>query len=120
MPMQEDRFARQIKKGVMEMLVLELLSQQPNYGYELLTRLSNVPGGTLGVKEGTLYPILYRLEEEKLLESGWQTGSGRAAPKKVYSITPAGIERLARQKEIWETFQSDVAYILNQEEPHEI
>lgn len=120
MPMQEDRFAQQIKKGVMEMLVLKLLSQKPNYGYELLTRLSNVPGGTLGVKEGTLYPILYRLEEENLLESGWQTETGRAAPKKVYTITPAGLERLKHQKEIWQTFQSDVAFILNQEDDHEI
>lgn len=111
MAIQEDRFARQIKKGVMEMLVLELLAQKPNYGYELLTQLAKAPGGTLQVKEGTLYPILYRLEEDGLLESGWQTSTGRNTPKKIYTITQAGIDRLAAQQKIWQTFQADVAFI---------
>ncbi len=76
------QFERQIKKGIMEMLVLQLLSEESNYGYQLLIRLADTPSGLLKVKEGTLYPILYRLEEDGMLKSGWQTGEGRAASKK--------------------------------------
>lgn len=114
---QEDmRFERQIKKGVMEMLVLQLLSEQPNYGYQLLTRLAETPSGLLKVKEGTLYPILYRLEEEEMLISGWQTGQGRNAPKKIYTITDKGRAELGRQKQIWKKFQQDISFIHNEEE----
>lgn len=112
----EDRFARQIKKGILEMLVLNLLSRSPGYGYELLTRLAQAPGGTLRIKEGTLYPILYRLEEEGLLHSDWQTGAGRAAPKKIYTITPRGTQRLLEEKHLWQQFLGDVQYIENWED----
>ena len=97
----------------MEMLVLQLLSEGPNYGYQLLTRLSDTPSGLLQVKEGTLYPILYRLEEDGMLQSGWQTGSGRSAPKKMYHITDSGKEELQRQCRIWSAFQEDIAYVQN-------
>ena len=112
----EDRFARQIKKGILEMLVLELLSRSPGYGYALLTRLAQAPGGSLQIKEGTLYPILYRLEEEGLLRSDWQTGPGRAAPKKIYTITPQGIQRLGEEQRLWKQFLGDVQYIENWED----
>ena len=112
----ELRFERQIKKGVMEMLVLQLLSESPNYGYQLLTQLADTPSGMLKVKEGTLYPILYRLEEDGMLESGWQTGEGRASPKKMYTITEKGKKELSRQHQIWEAFQADIAFVQNGEE----
>ena len=117
----DPRFERQIKKGVMEMLVMQLLSDGPDYGYQLLTRLADTPSGLLKVKEGTLYPILYRLEEDGMLESGWQTGEGRATPKKMYTLTEKGQKELLRQRQIWETFQADIAFLQNREErEHEI
>ena len=117
----DPRFERQIKKGVMEMLVMQLLSDGPDYGYQLLTRLADTPSGLLKVKEGTLYPILYRLEEDGMLESGWQTGEGRATPKKMYTLTEKGQKELLRQRQIWETFRADIAFLQNREErEHEI
>lgn len=110
------RFERQIKKGIMEMLVLQLLSKGSNYGYQLLSRLADTPSGLLKVKEGTLYPILYRLEEEGMLESGWQTGEGRATPKKMYTITDKGKSELLREHQIWDAFQADIAFIQNVED----
>ena len=95
----------------MEMLVLELLSESPGYGYQLLTRLAAAPSGLLQVKEGTLYPILYRLEADGMLAAGWQTGEGRSTPKKMYTITPKGLTELQCQKEIWMKFQQDLAWI---------
>lgn len=79
----ESRFSRQMKKGVLEMLVLGLVCEQPGHGYELLNRLAVRSGGFLHTREGTLYPILYRLEDDGFISSSWQTGgTARTAPKK--------------------------------------
>ena len=69
----ESRFSRQMKKGVLEMLVLGLVCEQPGHGYELLNRLAVRSGGVLHTREGTLYPILYRLEDDGFISSSWQT-----------------------------------------------
>ena len=57
----EDRLLQQLKKGVLEMLVLELLCQKSSYGYELMAQLKSRSHEFFTLKEGTLYPILYRL-----------------------------------------------------------
>ena len=104
----EERFLQQLKKGVLEMLVLELVCQGPTYGYELLTRLKQGSNGLFALKEGTLYPILYRLEDEDMIRSSWATGEGRSAPKKMYSATEAGKEYRLRQRELWKQFTQTV------------
>ena len=72
----EDRFLQQLKKGALEMLVLELICRHPTYGYELLSMLRDGSDGLFTLKEGTLYPILYRLEDEALIASRWEQGAG--------------------------------------------
>lgn len=104
----EDRFLQQLKKGVLEMLVLELVCQGPTYGYELLLRLKERSGGMFTLKEGTLYPILYRLEDDGMIEAGWSDWEGRKVPKKIYTATEKGrAERQKRQK-IWIEFVNNV------------
>lgn len=78
----EDRFAQQLKKGVLEMLVLKLICEKPAYGYELLSELKLSSQGRFSLKEGTLYPILYRLEDDGMIRSQWSTGEGRASRRK--------------------------------------
>ena len=97
----EDRFSQQLKKGVLEMLVLDLICKSGSYGYELLLRLKEDSGGFFALKEGTLYPILYRLEDEGLIRSQWSQGVGRSAPKKIYEATDAGREENIRRQAIW-------------------
>ena len=75
----EDRYLQQLKKGVLELLVLQTICRGPTYGYELLSRLSSSSGGMFTLREGTLYPILYRLEDDGLIEAVWRQESGRAA-----------------------------------------
>ncbi len=104
----ESRLERQLKKGVLEMLVLRLLCQRPGHGYELLARMDKASGGRFRLKEGTLYPILYRLEDDGLIQSAWQTGEGRAAPKKVYTVTTAGRAAEAEQRQLWDDFTACV------------
>ena len=67
----QEKYERQMKKGVLDMLVLQLLTAEKKYGYQLIMELREKAGDIFGLKEGTLYPILYRLEEEELEESRW-------------------------------------------------
>ena len=104
----EDRFAQQLKKGVLEMLVLKLICEKPAYGYELLSELKL----SFSLKEGTLYPILYRLEDDGMIRSQWSTGEGRAAPKKIYEATEAGRAENLRRQRVWREFKNTVNAIL--------
>ena len=109
----EDRFSQQLKKGVLEMLVLTLICEAPNYGYELLNRLKERSSLLFQLKEGTLYPILYRLEDEGLIVASWKTGEGRAAPKKIYEATEAGRLENLRRQQIWKEFENVVNVCLS-------
>lgn len=104
----EDKFAQQLKKGVLEMLVLKLVCAGPTYGYELLSRLKEDSGGRFALKEGTLYPILYRLEDDGFIASQWSPCEGRAAPKKMYAATEAGVQENLRRMRVWQEFAETV------------
>ena len=114
----EDRFAQQLKKGVLEMLVLKLICEKPAYGYELLSELKLSSQGRFSLKEGTLYPILYRLEDDGMIRSQWSTGEGRAAPKKIYEATEAGRAENLRRQRVWQEFDETVnAFLQGGQEP---
>ena len=104
----EDRFLQQLKKGALEMLVLELICRHPTYGYELLSMLRDGSDGLFTLKEGTLYPILYRLEDEALIASRWEQGAGRTTPKKMYEATDAGRAECARRRAVWSDFTQTI------------
>ena len=100
----EDRFAQQLKKGVLEMLVLKLICEKPAYGYELLSELKKSSQGWFCLK----YPILYRLEDDGMIRSQWSTGEGRTAPKKIYEATDAGQAENLRRQRVWREFDDTV------------
>ena len=104
----DDRFLQQLKKGVLELLVLETICRKSTYGYELLTSLKNQSDALFALKEGTLYPILYRLEDDGLICSSWSQGEGRIAPKKIYEATEEGRRERQHRWEIWKTFSATV------------
>ena len=104
----DSRFSQQLKKGVLEMLVLDLICQKPTYGYELLSQLKARSNGQFQLKEGTLYPILYRMEDDGLIEASWSQGEGRTTPKKIYSATKLGLAENQSRQQIWHTFAETV------------
>ena len=108
----EDRFYQQLKKGVLEMLVLKLICDRPTYGYNLLQRLKEQSESRFTLKEGTLYPILYRLEDDGLITAKWSQGEGRTAPKKIYEATDAGREENLRRQTLWREFERTVNVFL--------
>lgn len=105
----DDRFSQQLKKGVLEMLVLQRICQKETYGYELITELKEKSHSLFTLKEGTLYPILYRLEDDGMIQSGWSHSTGRSAPKKIYTATDAGIRENQRRWQIWKEFSATVS-----------
>ena len=108
----EDRFYQQLKKGVLEMLVLKLICDGPTYGYALLQRLKERSESRFTLKEGTLYPILYRLEDDGLITAKWSQGEGRTAPKKIYEATDEGREENLRRQTLWREFEQTVNVFL--------
>lgn len=81
-----ERFETEVKRGVMQVAVMCLLEKE-RYGYDIIKSLKDAG---LGVEEGTLYPILRRLEDERILTSRWVTEGPR--PRKYYVITKYGKE----------------------------
>lgn len=113
------RFARQLKKGVLEMLVLRLLADSPGHGYALIVRLREASGGLLDLKEGTLYPILYRLEEEGCIASAWSSPEPGArpgkVPRRIYTVTENGLALLEQEARLWHSFAGCVEQIIGRE-----
>jgi PadR family transcriptional regulator len=81
-----ERFETEMRRGVMQVAVICLLDKE-QYGYEIIKNLHNAG---LKIEEGTLYPLLRRLEGDNLLESRWDTDGPR--PRKYYIITEYGKE----------------------------
>src|SRR6476646_106267 len=85
--------------GVPEMLILELLSRRPMYGYELVQAIRAATNEGLEFGEGCVYPILHRLESQNLLASARASVGGRV--RVVYRLTPKGKAQLAATIGSW-------------------
>jgi PadR family transcriptional regulator PadR len=107
------QFERQIKKGVLEMLVLNLIYKEPMYGYQIIQTLKQESDGVFTLKEGTLYPILYRLEENGFALSEWTLPADGKAAKKFYRITDEGKQERERQLALWSTFVESVNLMIH-------
>ena len=103
---------REFSRGTLELAVLALIQTEPRYGYDLLTSVIDETGGALDVKEGTLYPVLHRLEDAGYIEASWRA-EGRTAPRKYYGITKVGKQRLALLRKEWERLASGMTQLLN-------
>ena len=93
------KWRREIRRGVIKMCVLALLSKKEMYGYEISKALSLYGNGALFVKEGTLYPLLRRLEDDGHIVGEWRLVSGKA--RRYYRITKRGVEVLGLMREFW-------------------
>ncbi len=105
-------FDREMKRGTLEMILLKLLAERPMYGYELVSTLEQRGGEQFQLKEGTLYPVLYRLETAGLVEAKWETLE-RGVPRKYYRLTPAGTDQLKTLVEDWRDFVAIVSGLID-------
>src|SRR5471032_3161952 len=91
---------REFKRGALELAVLHLLRSGEAYGYDIITQIAERTEGVLEVTNGTLYPVLYRLERAGLVNVRWETQE-RGVPRKYYLLTTSGREELIRLSREW-------------------
>lgn len=92
-----------MKKGVLELIVLESIHKKDMYGYELIVEISKV----VDVNDGTIYPLLKRLTNEKYA-STYLVESNEGPPRKYYQITELGIHYMKELEHIWIEFSNSV------------
>lgn len=97
----------QLKKGVLELCVLALLSRADSYAYEIASRLAE--GIDMG--EGTIYPLMRRMQDDGLVET-YLVESTAGPSRKYYRLTEAGRTSFAVQKDAWRDFVGAVNAIL--------
>jgi PadR family transcriptional regulator PadR len=97
----------QLRKGVLEMCVLALLSRADGYAYDIASRLAE----DIGMGEGTIYPLMRRMQTEGLVKA-YLEESASGPPRKYYQLTKAGHAALAAQTAEWSGFAQSVSKIL--------
>ena len=96
-------FSRELKKGSTELLVLALIEDRPRHGYDIGKRIESGSGGRLTFRIGSLYPILVRLEDKRLITGRWIEKAGERR-RRYYKLTAEGRKALARERSLWNEF----------------
>jgi PadR family transcriptional regulator, regulatory protein PadR len=90
-------------KGHLDMIVLAALAAGPAHGYTIIQEIHRRSGGAFELPEGTIYPVLHRLEKNGLLTSRWTVAeTGRR--RRVYALTRRGRQALADHRAVWQRF----------------
>ena len=97
-------------KGHLDVLVLSSLREGPAHGYAVIEALRVRSGGAFDLAEGTVYPVLHRLEAAGLLASAWSDAAGRR--RRVYRLTRRGRAALSSQERDWRRFADAVEAVL--------
>ena len=111
--MTDTGWQEQLRRGTLELAVLLVIAPGKRYGLEIIRHLEFAD---LVLTEGTIYPLLARLEREGLLKAEWVEGEGPRA-RKYYQLTKAGHAALASQKTEWNVFTAAVARVLSDARP---
>jgi PadR family transcriptional regulator PadR len=96
-------FSKEQKKGSADLLILALVEDRPRHGYEIGRLIVERSQGALSYHIASLYPTLYRLEDEGLVEGRWVEKAGQRR-RRYYRLTPAGRKRLASERSTWQNF----------------
>ncbi len=89
-----------VLQGTLDMLILKAVSLGALHGYGVLLRIQQISKDRLEIQQGSLYPALYRLEHQGLVQSEWGESDNRRKAK-YYSLTAAGRRRLQEQARSW-------------------
>ena len=107
----DEQWAAQLRKGSLELCMLALLARDERYGYQIAQGLSRAGG--LVVSEGTIYPLLSRLQREGLVAARWHE-SPAGPPRKYYRLTLAGQQALEARAQAWQEFSQAVDEIVQE------
>ena len=101
---------RELLKGSTNLLVLSVLENENMYGYEMIRKIKLESEDLFDFQEGTLYPILHKLEEKGWISSYWDDFSGKK--RKYYAITEDGKKHLKSKKEEWQLFSTKLNKVI--------
>jgi PadR family transcriptional regulator PadR len=97
--------------GTLDLLILKAVSLGPLHGYGVLLRIGQISGGALLIEQGALYPALYRLERQSLLDTEWGTSDNNRRAK-FYRLTAAGRRRLREETDSWNRLAAAMTTVL--------
>ena len=101
----------ELLQGTLDMLILRVAALRPIHGYALVQRIQQLSKDALQIRQGSLYPALYRLEERGWLKSDWKsTEGGRDA--KFYRVTKTGLRQLEAEKAGWKRLCEAISLVL--------
>jgi len=109
MPAEIDTWISQLRKGVMELAVLGMLSRGEMYGSQIVETLAGRP--ELAISAGTVYPLLTRLKRLGLVESVWRE-SPVGPPRKYYTLSASGSRQFAQMEQAWHRVVDSVDAVL--------
>lgn len=98
-------------QGTLDVLILKTLSPAPMHGWGISQRIQQLSKDVLRVNQGSLYPALYRLEDQGWIRASWGTSENNRKAK-FYELTRAGRRQLTQETESWERFSAAVARVL--------
>ena len=109
--MKQNEFVRKLGVGTFDLIVLDVLRDGPSYGYGIIKRILDQSGRAIRWHEGTLYPVLHRLEQRGLLVGAWQ-GPASGRRRRYYRLTARGQRCWRDQRDQWHTFSRGVNLLL--------
>lgn len=106
------RKTAELLPGTLDMLILKAVSLNPLHGYGVLQRIRQISGDALEIPQGSLYPAVYRLEHQGLIEAEWGVSDNNRRAK-YYTLTVAGRRRLRAEAAGWNRLATAIASALN-------
>ena len=101
--------ADELKKGTTPLLILSLLEAEQRHGYELSKLLEQKTKGVVRIHAASLYPLLYRLEKQRLIEGRWVEKGERR--RRFYRLTAEGKRQLESQRQSWVEFARAIGHV---------
>jgi len=101
----------ELLQGTLDMLILKVAALRPIHGYGIVQRLQQISNEALQIRQGSLYPALYRLENRGWLKAEWKTTEG-GRDAKYYSLTKTGLRQLDTETAGWKRLCQAIALVL--------
>jgi transcriptional regulator len=98
-------------QGTLDMLILKTLALEPMHGWGVSQRIQQISSGVLNINQGSLYPALYRLEDQGWIESEWGSSDNNRQAK-YYKLTRAGRKQLDEETANWQRLSAAIEQVL--------
>jgi PadR family transcriptional regulator PadR len=105
----------QLIKGVLDLALLCILKERPHYGLEILQRMNEE--ARLDVADGTIYPLLHRMEASGYVTAEWRIEGDQGRPRKYYALTPQGARELKTMTSDWRDLRARIDALVDKSKP---